>query len=141
MGYAFSFDHGKLQRAVVHGFIASSYWSPNIRYDVLNKALNRSVVLGVYDDESDSQVGVARVVTDYASFAWICDVFVDEDHRGRGIGKRMMQELLAHPDLQTIRRWTLGTRDAHAFYSQFGFVRANAESLMEYKPPVANWQE
>ena len=93
-------------------------------------------MFGLYDGEK--QVGLARVVTDYAIFAYLCDVFIHEDYRDHGLGKWLMQTVMSHPDLQGLRRWTLATRDAHGLYKQFGWdALGNAENWMEIFRPFA----
>ena len=100
-------------------------------------SLRNSLVFGVY--EENRMIAMARVVTDYATFAWLCDVFVDEDYRGRGIGKWLMESILAHPELQGLRRWLLATRDAHGLYSQYGYSSLhNIERWMERFNPDAS---
>lgn len=139
--YELSFDRSRIDRSLVHAFLTTSYWSPGIRRDVVGRAIDHSLVLGVYEPTTGAQVAFARVVTDYASFAWVCDVFVLDEHRGRGLGKRMMAALLAHPELATLRRWSLGTKDAHGLYAQFGFAPADATRMMEMKPDPSAWRE
>jgi GNAT superfamily N-acetyltransferase len=104
----------------VHSWLASSYWSPNIpREKVERAAKNSKLVINAYRD--GRQVGYCRVISDLTSFAWLCDVFVDESARGQGVAKTMVQAALDDPDHQDMRRWMLGTRDAHTLYEQFGF--------------------
>lgn len=133
-----SFDRRRLQRELVHGLLAHSYWSPNLRRDVFDRAVDNSLCVGAY--EGDMQLGYARVVTDYATFAWICDVIVHPDARGRGVGKAMMAAIMAHPELRTLRRFCLATADAHGLYAQYGFVPVDGARWMEILPPPANWQ-
>ena len=105
----------------VHEWLASTYWSQGITIDkVLSAASNSSMVVGVYLNEV--QVGYMRVVSDKSSFAYIGDVFVAEDHRGKGIAKAMIQFAIAHPEYQGLRRWLLATKDAHAVYASAGFI-------------------
>src|SRR5215204_6103772 len=106
-----STDPARVQLDAVHAWLGSCYWSPGIRRDVVERAFDNSLVAGAY--RGGAQIGVARVVTDRATFAWLCDVFVEETERGRGIGRAMVQALLDDPRLQTLRRWCLATRDAH----------------------------
>ena len=87
---------------------------------MFERALAGSIVFGIY--QGDNQVGLARVVSDRATFAWVCDVFVLESHRGHGLGKWLMECMVSHPELQGLRRWMLGTRDAHGLYKQYGFT-------------------
>ena len=103
---------------------------PGIRREFVETAIERSICFGVY--EQARQIGFARVITDGAGFAWLADVFVVADDRGRGIGKRLMAFVMAHPDLQRIRRFMLATRDAHDLYARSGFTPlAHPERLME----------
>ena len=114
-----STDPTRLDVNAICDFLSRAYWAAGRKREVIEKSLQNSLVFGVYD--SEHQIGLARVVTDYATFAWLCDVFVDEQHRGRGIGKWLMATILDHPQLQGLRRFLLATRDAHGLYSQFGF--------------------
>jgi len=116
-----STDPARLQLEVIHAFLSrQSYWAAGIPRDVVERSIRGSLGFGLYDD--DRQVGFARVVTDCATFAYLADVFVLETHRGRGLGDWMIGCVLAHPDLQGLRRFHLGTRDAHALYARHGFV-------------------
>ncbi len=113
-------DKGELQVDVIHGWLASSYWSPGIERALVERAIAGSHCLGAYD-ESGAQVGYARMITDHATFAWLADVWVDEGARGQGLGRRMVDWFIAHPDFQGIRRIALVTRDAHGVYAANGF--------------------
>lgn len=117
--YQISCDPARLDLKLVHGFLSQSYWSPGIPRAVVERALRGSLAFGAY--ANDQQVGFARVITDRATFAYVADVFVIEEHRGRGVSKLLMQAMVDHPDLQGLRRWSLVTRDAHGLYEQFGF--------------------
>lgn len=111
----------RLDLDVVHGFLANdAYWSPGASRELVERSIEGSLPFGVY--RGDEQVGFARVVTDRATFAWIADVFVLPEHRGRGLSKRLMEAILGRPELQGLRRWLLGTADAHGLYRQFGFA-------------------
>jgi GNAT superfamily N-acetyltransferase len=103
----------------IHGWLASSYWSPGISYALVERAIAGSHCLGAYRDAE--QVGFARMITDYATFAWLADVWVDEAVRGQGLGKRMVAWFLDHPRFQGIRRFALVTRDAHEVYAAEGY--------------------
>src|SRR5678815_3908753 len=118
-----SFDPSRLDLDVVYGWLRGSYWSPNIRRDVVERAFANSLVAGAYVD--GVQVGVARAATDRATFAWLCDVFVAEPARGRGVATALVRGLIGHPELATLRRWALATRDAHRVYRAFGFAPAD----------------
>jgi len=115
-----STDKSKLDLAIIHQFLSRSYWAEGIPLEVLRKAIDHSLCFGVYDEAC--QVGFARVVSDFATFAYLADVFILESHRGRGLSKLLMQEVMQHPDLQGLRRFSLATRDAHELYRQFGFT-------------------
>lgn len=125
----------------LHRMLAASYWSPGIRREVLAEALRNSITAVAIDEESGTTVGVARVVTDRATFAWLCDVFVEERVRGRGVARRMIEELEHEPTLQSVRRWCLATRDAHGLYQRFGYRPVPAERWMEKQGPKERWQE
>ena len=112
-------DKALLDIPRVHGWLASSYWSPGIAYGLVERAIAGSHCLGAYRD--GAQVGFARMITDYATFAWLADVWVDEQVRGQGVGKRMVAWFLEHPRYQGIRRFALVTRDAHEVYAAQGY--------------------
>ena len=103
----------------IHAFLSQTYWSPGLPRAVLERALSNSLCFGAYHGRR--QVGFARVVTDRATFAWVCDVFVLDSHRRRGIADALMAAVMGHPELQGLRRWNLATRDAHALYRRHGF--------------------
>ena len=119
--YEISTDPARLDVRAMHEYLARSYWSPGIPLDTVERAARNSLCFGVYARGSGAQVGLARVVTDYATFAYICDVYVLEEHRGHGLGKRLMEAVMAHPALTGARRAMLGTRDAHGLYARHGF--------------------
>lgn len=125
----------------LHRMLAASYWSPGIRREVLAEALRNSITAVAFDEESGTTVGVARVVTDRAIFASLCDVFVEERVRGRGVARRMIEELEREPTLQSVRRWCLATSDAHGLYERFGYRPVPAERWMEKQGPKERWQE
>ncbi|HEY6125777.1 MAG TPA: GNAT family N-acetyltransferase [Steroidobacteraceae bacterium] len=134
--YEISTDPSRLDVQAIHAYLTRSYWSPGIPLDTVERAVRHSLCFGVYEKSSGAQVGFARVVTDHATFAYLCDVYVLEAHRGDGIGKRMMQEVMAHPALMGARRVMLATRDAHGLYRQSGFAEAGREgNLMEIVRP------
>jgi GNAT superfamily N-acetyltransferase len=113
-------DPGAVDLDVVHGFLTTAYWCRGIPRDVVARGVANSIPFSVHLD--DRQVGFARAVTDRATFAYLADVFVAEDHRGRGLGGWIVETVLGHPELQGLRRWLLVTRDAHALYRKFGFT-------------------
>ncbi len=112
-------DRDRLDIARIHGWLASSYWSPGIERALVERAIAGSHPLGAYRD--GVQLGFARAITDRATFAWIADVFVDDAARGRGIGRAMVDWFVGHPDLAGIRRIGLVTADAHGVYAKLGF--------------------
>ena len=117
--YTISTDPARLDVAAIHAFLANSYWSPGIPLATLERAIRNSLCFGVF--HHSSQVGLARVVSDYATYAYLCDVYILEQHRSQGLGKWLMETVISHPALQGLRRFTLATRDAHGLYHQFGF--------------------
>jgi GNAT superfamily N-acetyltransferase len=121
-GYEISTDPARLDLGAMHAYLTRSYWSPGIPFATVERAARHSLCFGLYEKASGRQVGLARVVTDHATFAYLCDVYVLEAHRGRGLGKFMMRTVMAHPALTGARRAMLGTRDAHGLYAQFGFA-------------------
>jgi GNAT superfamily N-acetyltransferase len=118
-GISISADPALLDLDVIHGFLKSAYWCEGLPREVIERAIRNSLCFGVYDH--GRQIGFARMITDRATYGYLADVFVLEPHRGRGLSKRLMQAIVAHPDLQGLRRWSLITRDAHGLYAQFGF--------------------
>ena len=133
---AYDDSETRLDVARVHGWLAGSYWSPGIDRAVVERAIAGSHCLGAYDGAE--QVGFARAITDHATFAWIADVWVDENVRGQGIGRGLVGWFLAHPDFAGIRRFALVTADAHEVYARLGFHRPlRPERFMERLHPDA----
>ena len=131
-GYLISTDASMLDLEVVHGYLSRSYWAAGVPEDVVRRSIENSLCFGVYWGEE--QAGFARVVTDRATFAYIADVFVLEEHRGQGIGKWLVEVILSHPELQGLRRWMLATRDAHDLYRRYAFTElARPGIFMERK--------
>jgi GNAT superfamily N-acetyltransferase len=132
--YLISTDKSRLNVELVRDFLKLSYWASGIPVEIVRRSIDNSLVFGVYT--GDEQVGFARVVTDYATFAYLADVFVLEAHRGRGLGKWMMQVITSHPRLRGFRRWMLATRDAHELYRKYGFAELERpEIFMEIVTP------
>ncbi len=127
-------DPARLNRALIHRFLSErSYWAQGVAPETVHRSLDHSLCFGVY--QAGAQVGFARVVTDFATFAWLADVFVVEDKRGQSIGKKLVAAVLGHPRLQGLRRFMLGTRDAVGLYARFGFQPlAHPERFMELRP-------
>ena len=114
-----SADKEKLDPSVIHAFLTTSYWATGISLERVKKRIQNSLCFGVYVDQK--QVGFARLITDYDSFAYLADVFILEDYRGHGLSKQLMDFIMNYPDVQGLRRWLLATKDAHSLYAQFGF--------------------
>lgn len=128
-GYIISTDQALLQFDVIHHFLKTSYWSPEIPMDVVKQAAAGSIAFGIYKD-SGKQVGYARVISDCATFAYLADVFVLESERGKGLSKWLIECIQQLPELQHLRRWMLATRDAHGLYAQFGFTPLDNPDIM-----------
>ena len=144
--YLVSTDPARLDLDVIHGFLTNCYWAKGVPRQVVARAIEHSLCFGIYDETSGkvpdgtklatpvaaAQIGFARVITDFATIAYLGDVFVVESHRGRGLSRWMMECIMQHPALQGLRRWILLTRDAHRLYQQFGFTPVKApERYME----------
>src|ERR1700684_3126965 len=133
--FAISTDRERLSLDVVHGFLTNCYWAKGVPREVVARSIQHALCFGIYDGDG-AQVGFARVISDFATIAYIGDVFVLETHRGRGLGKWLMQCIMQHPALQTLRRWILTTRDAHGLYSDVGFTPVKfPERYMELHDP------
>jgi len=130
-GYLISTDKARLNLALIHRYLSEeSYWAAGRRRDTVSRSIEHSMCFGVYEEEGE-QVGFARVVTDYATFAWLCDVFVLSPYQGKGLGKWLVRTVVEYPDLQGVKRILLGTRDAHTLYRAFGFEDSKAGRWME----------
>ena len=141
MSITISLDPARQDLDAIHRMLAGTYWSPGIRRDVVAKALRNSITAVAIDEATGATVGIARVVTDRATFAWLCDVMVDERFRGQGISRRLLEELERHPDLGSLRRWCLATRDAHGLYAKHGYRPVPEGRWMERQGPEDRWQE
>jgi GNAT superfamily N-acetyltransferase len=132
--FLISTDRAKLDLDLVHGFLTTCYWAKGIPREVVARSIEHSLCFGIYHELGAklSQVGFARVTSDFATIAYLGDVFVLEPYRGRGLSRWMMECIMQHPQLQDLRRWILLTRDAHGLYSNFGFTAIKApERYME----------
>ncbi|HLK27613.1 MAG TPA: GNAT family N-acetyltransferase [Puia sp.] len=119
-GFIISDDKKLLDIEYIHDYLSNkSYWSKNIPIQIVKKSIEGSICFGVY--EKQNQIGFARVVSDKATFAYLGDVFIDENYRAKGLSKWLMEVIINYPDLQGMRRWMLGTLDAHTLYEKFGF--------------------
>ncbi len=139
--YDISTDPARFDLDAIHAYLTESYWSPGIPRETVARAIANSLCFGVF--HHGRQVGFARMITDRATFAYLADVYLLEAHRGKGLAKRLMAAIMAHPDLQGLRRMMLATRDAHALYARFGFTPVKLpDRLMEkhvpdvYRQPV-----
>ncbi|HEU0002004.1 MAG TPA: GNAT family N-acetyltransferase [Ktedonobacteraceae bacterium] len=132
--YLISTDKERLDIATIHGFLTTSYWAAGVPIEIVKRSIEHSLNFGLF--QSDQQIGFARVITDYTTFAYLADVFILEPFRGQGLSKWLMQVIIDHPDLQGLRRWLLFTRDAHGLYRQVGYTSlANPERVMERNFP------
>ena len=124
--YTISSNPKKLDTKAIHQFLSQeSYWAKGISFDIVKKSIENALCFGVYFN--NEQIGFARAVTDKATFAYLADVFILPEHRGKGLAKWLMDTIHAHPDLQGLRRWVLATRDAHQLYEKFGWTHFTAE--------------
>ncbi len=134
--YEFTCDKKRLDVEAIHGFLSQSYWSAGISRAIVERAIANSLCFGVL--HHGQQVGFARVVTDRATFAYLSDVYILNGHRGKGLSRRLMEQIIQHPELQGLRRMLLATRDAHALYAKFGFKPLAAPAhIMEIHDPDA----
>jgi GNAT superfamily N-acetyltransferase len=134
--FTVSTDSSRLDMNAVYDFLSLSYWAKTRPREYTDAAFANSLVFGIYADTGGRMVGMARVVTDYCIVAYLCDVFIDEEFRGHGLGKWLMQSILEHPDLKHVRRWLLATDDAHGLYRQFGFeLLTDVEKWMQRLRP------
>jgi GNAT superfamily N-acetyltransferase len=134
--YEISTDPARLDVDAIHAFLTQSYWSPGIPRATVARAIAHSLCFGAF--WQGQQVGFARIVTDCATFAYLCDVYVLEAHRGRGLAQQLMTHIMQHPDLQGLRRMLLATRDAHGLYARYGFKSLAAPDVMMeiHKPDI-----
>lgn len=132
--FTISTDPSRLDRDAIAGFLARAYWAAGRPRGHTERALDHSLVFGLYD--GDRQIGLARVVSDYAVFAYLCDVFIHEEYRGHGLGKWLIETAMEHPELKDVRRWLLVTTDAHGLYQQYGFktIEYPERWMQNFKP-------
>lgn len=134
--YTITTEATRIDVKAAHAFLTQSYWSPGVPIEIVERAIRNSLCFAIL--KNGQQVGFGRVVTDKATFAYLADVYILDEHRGRGLSKRLIEEVLKHPDLQGLRRFLLATKDAHGLYSQFGFKElANPSRMMEVHNPNA----
>ena len=133
--YVISTNPEKLEIPVIHNFLRNSYWAKGIPIQLLKKSIDNSLCFGIYFH--GRQVGFARIISDFATYAYLADVFVVEGHRGKGLSKWMMRVIMEFPDLQGLRRFQLATKDAHGLYRKFGF-RASENPSVNMEITVAN---
>ncbi|NLQ18255.1 GNAT family N-acetyltransferase [Marinomonas sp. M1K-6] len=139
LGYRISSHYEDMDFDVIHAYIASTYWASGIPAHTLKTALDNSLCFGVFAADG-KQVGFARMITDQATFAYLADVFIAEEHQGKGLSKWLMQEIHDHPSMQGLRRILLATRDAHGLYAQFGYTPLShpATFMQKWNPDVYN---
>lgn len=135
--FLISTDAARLQLDVIHKYLSEeSYWAKGREFEITKRAIENSLPFGIY--QGDAQAGFARVITDKATFAWLADVFILPEYRGKSLSKRLMEAILSHPELQGLRRWVLATKDAHGLYAQYGFTPMKfPERWMERPAPWA----
>lgn len=132
--FTISTDKSRLDIGVIHTFLQTAYWSKNVPREVVEKSIQHSLCFGVY--HHTEQVGFARLITDYATFAYFSDVFILEAYQECGLGKWLVQCMLVHPECQGLRRWLLATLDAHGLYQRYGFQPLkNTERFLEIFDP------
>ncbi len=128
--YLISTDKSRLDLTFIHNFLTTSYWAAGIPLEVVRRSIEHSLSFGLYKE--DQQIGYARVITDYATFAYLGDVFILEPFRGQGLSKWLMEVIVTHPELQGFRRWILLTKDAHGLYKKVDFTEVKTpERYME----------
>jgi GNAT superfamily N-acetyltransferase len=133
-GFTVTCDRARLDRAVIQAFLATTYWAAGVPHEVVARSIENSLCFGLLHGER--QVGFARVISDLATFAFLADVFVLAEYRGRGLARWLVECVSSHPDLQGLRRWMLGTRDAHGLYAKIGFTPLKRpEIFMERHDP------
>jgi GNAT superfamily N-acetyltransferase len=133
-GYLLSTDKSRLDHEAIARFLSRAYWASRRPHEVIERSIEHSLCFGMY--AGDRQIGFARVVSDFSVFAYLCDVFIDEQYRGGGLGKWLVAGIMAHPDLQGLDRWTLATRDAHGLYRQLGWMELGSPHIwMEIHAP------
>jgi GNAT superfamily N-acetyltransferase len=130
-GFSISTDKNKLQLDVIHCYLKRSYWAKDIEFALVKKSVENSFCYGVFYNET--QIGFARLITDYSRFAYLADVFILEEFRGKGLSKWLMQNIIDSPELKTVSGWMLKTSDAHGLYKKFGFDSPKSpEKIMEF---------
>jgi len=128
--FLISTDRGRLNLHVIHSFLSNdSYWAKGRSLEVVSSSIENSLNFGLY--KLTRQIGFARIVTDYATFAWLADVFIRREYRGLGLGKWLMEVIVLHPQLQGLNRWLLATKDAHELYRRFGFSELKDPSSLD----------
>ncbi len=138
-GFIISTDRIRLDVDMTHTFLTeASYWAKGVPRDVVERSIENSLTFGIYVEETGAQIGFARVITDKATFAYLADVFVLPEYRGQGLSKWLMEIILAHPELQGLRRFMLITQDAHGLYDRYGFTPAtNVQNILQRHNPNA----
>ncbi len=137
-GFTVSTERARLDLDAIFRYLSEeSYWAAGIARGVFERGVAGSLPFGLYAAD-EAQIGYARVISDYATFAWLSDVYVLEAHRGNGLGRFLVTSVMAHPRLQGLRRWMLSTRDAHRLYAEYGFVAGDPGSLMTRLDPDAH---
>ena len=132
-----STDKTLLDVRMIYNFLSQSYWAAGRPFSIVKKAIENSLCFGIYCN--NKQIGFARVVTDYSTFAYLADVFILEEYRGKGYSKKLLKTIVEYPELQSIKRWMLATNDAHSLYAKFGFKSLkNPEKFMEIVKKISS---
>lgn len=121
----------------IHRFLTNSYWTKGIPIEAVKKQIKYSFCFGVYNDKK--QIGYARIITDYTGFAYLCDVYIEEEFQGKGLSKRLMEEIINHPKLKNIKTWMLSTNDAHGLYEKYGFKPLDEPRKLMRRVKFKNW--
>lgn len=130
-GYAISTDPSKIDAVMVHNYLSEdSYWAKGITFEKVKKSIDNPMCFGLY--QQDKQIGLARLITDKTTFAYLADVFILQDYRGKGLSKWLMATIHSHPELQSLRGWLLRTKDAHGLYEKFGWKSCTGEQIKRY---------
>lgn len=127
LDYRISTDVEEMDVDAVHAYLSRSYWSPGVSKEIVSRSLRGALCFGLFKE--GAQVGLARVISDRATFAYLSDVYVLEEHRGHGLAQWMLKVILAHPELQGLRRFMLATKDAHSLYERFGFTPLSSPAM------------
>lgn len=134
-----STDKRKLNVKGIHKFLTNSYWAKGIPIEVVKKQVKNSFCFGVFSNSE--QIGYARIITDYIGFAYLCDVYIEKEFRGKGLSKQLMKEIINHPKLKNIKNWMLSTNDAHGLYEKYGFKPLDEPRKLMRRVKFKSWSD